>query len=69
MDSEFFENPWVMVKLGIEFCTNNDMYHWPDFIENKKLGIIVEEYIAYEKCVYKIVDRKKWLLSKIKYSF
>jgi len=41
---------------------------WDDYIKSKNLGIIVME-CAGSNSVYRIVDEKKWLLTKIKYGF
>ena len=44
----------------------NNKTPWKTFIESKDLGVICLSYLNDE---YRIVDEKKWALSKIKYGF
>ena len=40
---------------------------WKTFIDKKDLGITWVDVAADDKDCYKILDVKKWLLSKLKY--
>ena len=43
---------------------------WKDFIKSKDLGIICLEATSTSSGdLYKIIDKKKWLLAKLKYGF
>jgi hypothetical protein len=52
------------------FKDSKGIKRWDEFIKKKNLGIICikSTYVGYDD-IYKIVDEKKWALSKIKYGF
>jgi hypothetical protein len=69
MDSDFIIKNDVAIKiyniLYDEYAESN-INAWSKFIKSKDLGIIS---ISYYDDLYKIIDQKKWALSKIKYGF
>ena len=69
MDSDFIIKNDVAIKiyniLYDEYAESN-INAWSKFIKSKDLGIISLSYYDDE---YRIVDEKKWLLTKIKYGF
>jgi len=72
MESKIFINGLIAEKFGSEYVSeyvrNRTPYFWVEFIETKDLGII--HLPAYGSMhTYKIIDEKKWLLSKLKYNF
>ena len=42
---------------------------WKDFIKSKDLGITVVNVNSEHNFTYKIIDEKKWLFTKLKYSW
>jgi len=68
MDSNTFINVRIISKLGLEFCHNDEIYSWSEFIKSKDLGIIVFDFNGSpSKYIYEIIDEKKWLIARIKY--
>jgi hypothetical protein len=60
MDSETFDSIEIFKIFSIEFRKSN--LFWRDFLKTKDLGI---EHVVNN--LYPITDRKKFMLSKIKY--
>ena len=67
----------VFFEEYIEYCSDKGIYedlnyhdisneYWNDFLSNKGLGIRYMGLVR-DKHEYTIVDKKVWLLSKIKY--
>ena len=46
------------------FNSNKTLFFWKEFIKNKDIGI--EDVTVIDRC-YKITNKKKWVLAKIKY--
>lgn len=42
---------------------------WKTYISKKNLGIVVEQINHTDTFHYKVIDEKKWTLTKIKYGF
>ena len=70
MDSDTFINSTIYIHFRNEYYSNNNNLFknniWNNFIESKDLGVICLSHFNDE---YKIVDEKKWMLTKIKYGF
>ena len=64
MDSNVIENENIYKILYSEYTVSECNYAL--FIERKDMGIIS---IDLTGDFYKVVDEKKWLLSKLKYGF
>ncbi len=68
MDSDTFYTSEIYHKFKYEWTTHSKYewttHTWSEFIESKDLGI---EYL--DQNLYKIVDHKKWAITKIKYGF
>jgi len=69
MDSEIInsdseEASKIFFTLYDEYMETN-IDGWSNFINSKNLGIICDRVV----CVYKIIDEKKWMLTKLKYGF
>jgi len=62
MDSNVIENENIYNVVKVEYLTQP--LNWNKFIKNKDLGVI---HLVDDE--YKIIDEKKWLLSKLKYGF
>ena len=69
MASDTFYNTTIYIHFRNEYYSNNNNLFknniWNNFIESKDLGVICLSF----NDEYKIVDEKKWLLSKLKYGF
>ena len=68
MGSKTIKCPTIYLTFRSEFfCEQpqqNILYEFSEFINSKNLGVISIDYI-YD--IYKIVDEKKWILTKLKY--
>ena len=62
MDSDTFTNR----NIYLYFREESRFINWKEFIKSKDLGIICVDSLNH---IYKIIDEKKWLLSKLKYNF
>ena len=57
----------IFLKLEKEFRSdNNPINLYSDYIKAKDLGIIC---LSLASNIYRVVDKKKWILTKIKYGF
>ncbi len=63
MESNIFINSNIYIHFRNEYLSNENNI-WNNFIESKDLGVICLSCVKDE---YKIVDEKKWLITKIKY--
>jgi len=66
MDSDIFINSTIYIHFRNEYYSNKNNHIWNNFIESKDLGVICLSYLNDE---YKIIDKKKWMLTKLKYGF
>jgi len=62
MDSDTFTNR----NIYLYFREESRFINWKEFIKSKDLGIFCLDSLNH---IYKIIDEKKWLLSKLKYNF
>lgn len=62
MDSDTFTNR----NIYLYFREESRFINWKEFIQSKDLGIFCLDSLNH---IYKIIDEKKWLLSKLKYNF
>ena len=62
MDSDTFINKTIYEYYRVE----SRFISWKEFIKSKDLGIIC---VSLASNIYRIVDKKKWILTKIKYGF
>jgi hypothetical protein len=68
---EILRDPFIYKIFGLDFSfskenqtsTDSDLA-WKLYIERKDMGIVCADEEAFH---YKIVDKKKWMLAKIKY--
>lgn len=65
MDSDTFTNRNIYLYFREESHFIN-WKNWKEFIKSKDLGIFCLDSL---NDIYKIIDEKKWLLSKLKYNF
>ena len=63
MDSDTFINKDIYHKFGDEYWRTPHI-QYDELIESKNLGIICVDVITH---LYRVIDAKKWLLTKIKY--
>jgi hypothetical protein len=57
----------IFLKLEKQFRSDaNQINLYSDYIKAKDLGIIC---VSLASNIYRIVDKKKWILTKIKYGF
>jgi hypothetical protein len=65
MDSDYFYSFKIYRTFDFEYQLS-DFSNFVEFIKSKDLGIILD---TTETALYKIVDHKKWAITKIKYGF
>lgn len=73
MDSKLFFNEEIWNRFQYEYRSTStfEWRSWEFFILGKDLGIKYRPSSAqdYFNHIYEIVDRNKWLLTKLKYGF
>lgn len=66
---EFKDETFKIYELFWNEWSVSNYSNWDDLIKSKDLGIIFIEVGQGLSHNYKIVDKKKWILNKIKYGF
>jgi|688.fasta_scaffold740584_4 hypothetical protein len=64
----YFKNDWLSSnRTKVYKILKKRIISWEQYINRKKLGIIVERIGPTDTEYYNIIDEKKWAIARIKY--